>query len=885
MNISKTFSARVANLKLATIVSAGILLAACGGGNDEQDYKTHLDRAHAYQEQGQFNAALIEYRNAVKKSGGKPEVMVEFADLMNDLGQSKSARDFLEAIDENSNEAYLLELAETYISLGKYTSAENTLEKLSGTTREKQLLKGEMFTKQGKLDEARAVYSGLLSSDANDSDAHLGMARNEALRGKFQEALDSVAQVAQGSDSYAAAQLLKAGIEVNKGDLEGAESTLSGLLSVLPNTDQMLPAKVSTLERLSYVLTRLGRSNEAYIYTKILSEAFPGANEANDAFQSATEDFKAERLDEAKAKLEKIVAEYPAHTRAKQMLGMISYLQGDNEAAAQYLNESVDPETADPMATQVYAATNLRLNEPKKVLEILEPGIKEQTNVQLLAMYGLAAISDKQYKKGENSLLRATELEPDNARMHLALASYYRVEDVADTDKELAALDKAFAVAPTERQVLVDLSAYYVRQNQQDKARSILLDNAKAHGDSFAANFVAGSFVASDVAREGSDLSASNKLLQQALKIAATDQDKGIAQFALGRNALVNKDYKAAKAHFEALIALAPRERRGYLGYYEAVSQLEGKEQGLKSLEDVAKGSENIEPYQALIRVSLSNNNISRAQRAYDLASESIDDVNALAGARAVINYFQALDYLKTGQLDKARETAANSLLAEPGNLRVLAVLAEVEGKSGNLTEAEKLLAQFEGTSAEQGFIVKILNGDLAFAKKDYPAARNFYQDAWDSSKNSGAAEKLHRTLGLLGKSGARSELLAQGYEPYPDNLLAMLFVALEKQGAGEVDEAANVYEALLAKRPDSVAALNNLGWIYFEKNDKRALDLLAHAAELAPTSAAVLDSYGWVLHKFGKTSEGLPYLKKASDLQPENKEIQQHYSEAKNAG
>lgn len=98
MNISKTFSARVANLKLATIVSASILLAACGGGDDEQDYKTHLERAHAYQEQGQFNAALIEYRNAVKKSAGKPEVMVEFADLMNELGQNRSAKEFLESI-------------------------------------------------------------------------------------------------------------------------------------------------------------------------------------------------------------------------------------------------------------------------------------------------------------------------------------------------------------------------------------------------------------------------------------------------------------------------------------------------------------------------------------------------------------------------------------------------------------------------------------------------------------------------------------------------------------------------------------------------------------------------------------------------------------------
>jgi predicted Zn-dependent protease len=881
MNIKKTFSARIANLKLATLVSTSILLSACGGGDDEQDYKMHLDRAHAYQEQGQFNAALIEYRNAAQKSGGKPEVMVEFADLMNELGQSNSARGFLEAIEGDSSEQYLLELAETYIALGKHTSAENALAKLSGTTREKQLLKGLLLTKEAKLDQARGIYTSLLSNDANDSDAHFGIARNDALRAKYQEALDSIAKVAQGSDSFADAQLLKASIEVNQGDLEGAENTLSGLLSVLPNTDQMLPEKVATLERLSYVLTRLGRSNEAYIYTKLLSEAFPGANEANDAFQSATEDFRAERLDEAKAKLEKLVADYPGHTRAKQMLGVISYLQGDNEAAAQYLGESVDPETADPMATQVYAATNLRLNEPKKVLEMLESGIKDQTNVQLLGLYGLAAISDGQYKKGERALIRATELEPNNTRMHLALASYYRVDDVANKDKELESLNKAFSVDPTERQVLVDLSAYYARQGEPAKARTILLDNAKEHSGSFAPNYVAGSFIGS----RGDDLSASNKLLQKALAVAETDEDKGIAEFSLGRNALVGKDFTSAKTHFESLIALVPFERRGYLGFYEAVSQLEGKEQGLKSLENMAKGGKSIVPYQALIRVSLSNNNLSRAQRAYDLASESVEDADSLARTKAVIDYFQALDYLKTGQLEKARESAASSLLNEPGNLRVLALLAEVEIKSGKLTEAEKLLAQFAGTGAENDFIVQTLNGDLAFAKKDYAAARQQYQQAWDAAKNSAIAEKLHRTLGVLGETEARSELLAQWYEAYPDNLLAMLFVGMERQGAGQADEAAKVYEALLAQRPDSVAALNNLGWIYFEKNDKRAIELLARAVELAPNSAAVLDSYGWVLHKFGQTSEGLPYLKKAAELQPENEEIVEHYNEAKKAG
>ena len=90
------------------------------------------------------------------------------------------------------------------------------------------------------------------------------------------------------------------------------------------------------------------------------------------------------------------------------------------------------------------------------------------------------------------------------------------------------------------------------------------------------------------------------------------------------------------------------------------------------------------------------------------------------------------------------------------------------------------------------------------------------------------------------------------------------------------------MYEKVLQLQLIAAAALNNLGWIYFEKNDRRALALLEQAVEAAPENAAVLDSYGWALFKFGQRDKGLPYLEKALKLQPENSEIANHLAEAK---
>ena len=472
MDSKRSITQKLTKLRLVTAVSVSLLLSACGGDDADTEFQNHLDRAKAYQSQGQYKAAVIEYRNAVKKSQGKPEVMVQFADVMNEMGNHQGARSYLEALKDEDSERYYLELAETYIAVGKFQSAELALDKLTEPTREKLLLQSELLTKTGKFDEARRLYGRLLDNNANDGKAKVGLATLEAVQGNFDAALSNIQAVPPSDPAYAKAKLIKAGIEITRDQLTDAEATLSTLLGELPTTDQMLPDKVLTLERLSYVLTRLGRSNEAYIYTKILSEAFPGATEANDNFQLALKDFQEGRLDEAKQKLEAVVQNYPGHARSRQVLGIISYMQGDAEAAAGYLDDVVDPETSSPLATQVYMATNLKLNEPKRVLEALEPTIDEQVSVELLALYGLAAVSDKQYSKGEASLLKAAELEPENVRLQLALASFYRTTPGVDRDKELPYLEKAFELAPTQRQVLIDLISYYARASDFEKAKA-----------------------------------------------------------------------------------------------------------------------------------------------------------------------------------------------------------------------------------------------------------------------------------------------------------------------------------------------------------------------------------------------------------------------------
>ena len=82
-----------------------------------------------------------------------------------------------------------------------------------------------------------------------------------------------------------------------------------------------------------------------------------------------------------------------------------------------------------------------------------------------------------------------------------------------------------------------------------------------------------------------------------------------------------------------------------------------------------------------------------------------------------------------------------------------------------------------------------------------------------------------------------------------------------------------------MAGTPENPAVLNNLATLYYLEGDSRAVATARRANELAPRSAAVLDTYGWLLVESGAVADGLPLLKQADAgaglTQPE---IRLHY-------
>ena len=854
-----------------------IFLHACGETQQEQSHVDHLSRGKIYQEQGQYKAAVIEYKNAVKKSDGDVSAFLDYATMLNKLAQHQAALNLLEQVTQGKNEAYYLELVKTYHGLNKFSSAKKVInEHLDKSSLPVKHALAENALGSGDLDRAVSLFDDLIKDPYLKNEGLLGKATALARMNQLEEGLKLVNQVDPNSAAATKANIIKAGIQISFQQLEQAEATLSELLSGMRNTDIIEPEKVLVLERLSYVLTRQGRSNEAYIYTKILSEAFPGSNEVKNQFQDAIEKMDAGEMDEAKSMLQAILKDYPNYKKASQMLGIIAYLQGDMKTASKYLSDSVDPEVANEVTRHIYAATNLKLNDPKRVLEILEPGIGETKSPSTLALYGLAAISDKQFEKGEKALLRALAEDQKNIRIRLALANFYRNKPDPDLKKEREQIEKAYEAEPTDKQVITEMLAYLIRNEGVASANAFIEKALKKHPQDYATNLMAGSFVAGQ-----QDFKKALGHFETAIKSEPKGEDLVNAVFAKGRAQLALKDAAAAEQTFAELITLSPENQLGYKGMLSVYLLKNDFEAGVRKLESYAKEKNQLAPYVVLVEAALARQDLTMAKSYAEKAGKLDVDEAQLSTLNQGIRYVEAVMAIQANDFSEARSIVADLLAEDPENLRLLSFLVDVEMKAGQLNEAAKILAQIENINPEHP-IVDVFKGDLAIANKDLKTAKFHLTKAWKNTPSDPIAEKLFKVLGALAEKDNQLKHLENWLEVMPGSAAATLYQAINLQQNRQATKAMEAYEKVLQVAPDNVMALNNLGWIYFEKNDSRALELLKKAVNLAPENAAVLDSYGWVLAKNGKKAEGLVYLEKAHQLAPDEAEIKEHLDEVR---
>ena len=85
----------------------------------------------------------------------------------------------------------------------------------------------------------------------------------------------------------------------------------------------------------------------------------------------------------------------------------------------------------------------------------------------------------------------------------------------------------------------------------------------------------------------------------------------------------------------------------------------------------------------------------------------------------------------------------------------------------------------------------------------------------------------------------------------------------------GRLDDAIVEYRRCVKRWPDSAMSLNALGYTLADRTQEyaEAEKLIKKALKLEPDSAAIIDSYGWVLYRIGENERALEELRRAYEI------------------
>ncbi|HUU71070.1 MAG TPA: tetratricopeptide repeat protein [Burkholderiales bacterium] len=123
--------------------------------------------------------------------------------------------------------------------------------------------------------------------------------------------------------------------------------------------------------------------------------------------------------------------------------------------------------------------------------------------------------------------------------------------------------------------------------------------------------------------------------------------------------------------------------------------------------------------------------------------------------------------------------------------------------------------------------------------------------------------------------------VLQQALDERPEHRALLYDVALAAEKVDRLDVAEEQLLRLIALEPDSAQAYNALGYTLADRTERfdEARDYIVKALALAPDDPFILDSMGWVEYRLGNNQEGIRYLRRAYEIQPDP-EIAAHLGE-----
>ncbi len=868
-------------------------LAACSEGDPAARTAKYLASAEEKLAAGDYQAAIIEFKNAVQSSPTSVEARLA-------LGLAYLGRYHVQAAEKELQRAADLGAppAEVYPALFRVwllldkpadvIEAFTALPAAAATDPKIAVYHIDALLAQGRIEEAKSALAGL---PRDDPDVRVRRAQLASADGDRKGALALLAEVLKSDPDHVEANALIARLKVTEGDIAGARAALERAHKADPFAPAIGLALASIgveqhdLEAAQAVLDQLESNGVSYLQATYLRSVI--------ALEG--QDFKT-----AKELAEKVLAANPRFAPAVLVAGVASSALGNDEAAVNYLQRFADEPSVPKVARRALAWSNLRLGRPDTALEVLEGSDSADWTADELRLATAAAVASRNYDQAMDLLDDLAQKQSDGISAKAALAAL-----------KLARGDRAGAEA-----IIAEIDDPARVKTPQDKLRLALVQMRAGHYDR--------ALALADELRDDPDYAAQGATLAGMTYLASGDEARAIAAFeaALATNpadggalrALVRLYLRAgrgeeARRRVEQALAASPGDPafETLLAYVKnQEGDRAGAEAALRQAVEAAPESAaaKIRLAKYLLAVNKPGEALAVAREAVKTAPDDIDAYKMVGYAQlaagktqaAIATFRQAVAmnssdaeahfglaqaYAKVNDLPGAERELRATLEQDSGRHDARLVLARLLVTTGRVKDAEPLIETLEQALPGNPDVIE-LRALYELGVNGAKAAIPHYRKAYELDGTPARAIVLARAEWSAGDREAALATLDAARKAFPDDLALIIETARYERARGNRDAALEAFARAVALAPDNAVTQNDYAWLLWEAG--RHDDALAHARrayDLDPERPQIKDTLAVILLADGQADRALGLLREAARALPDDLDVQRHLAEA----
>jgi cellulose synthase operon protein C len=544
-----------------------------------------------------------------------------------------------------------------------------------------------------------------------------------------------------------------------------------------------------------------------------------------------------------------------------KLLAQILLAEGNIEPAIESLEGYLRAHPLDHQAQALLASAHMAQGRPARATSIAREAIKRSDTPELRTVLGLSMLRSGQATDAQQELEAAFKRDPNQLKAAATLVGLYIQR--GQNAKALALADSLVKRSPT--------SATY----------HVLLGQARqATGDVKGARAAFEAAVRQDAEHRGAQvhlarLDVADKAFDSAERrltalLAKAERDVELQVELAGVFDRRGRPDEAQRWLEKAVDHSVMREYRAGLALVDLHMRQNRAAKALEVAKSIAaKSPAELPPQVALARAQLANGDREGAKATLNTATR-------LANFDAPLQLEIGMLQLAAGNYPGATYSLEKSLQGQPDFLPAMAVMVDVDIRSGNLAQAEARARQIAQAQPQRG-IGHLLLADVTWAKGQRPAAIEQYRKALKTEPSTDTMLRLHAAV--LRHEGPKAALaVVQPWSrAHPEDRRARKELADAQARAGDFNAAQVIYEDMLKSRPNDPLLLNDLANVLLRQDPKAAQPVAEKALAAAPSNPLVIDTAGWVSFHNGQSDRALQLLRDARLRRPGEPVIRYH--------